>query len=231
MIDGKSFIAIVTARGGSKGVPRKNIRELGGRPLIAHTFDQVRAVPEIDHTVLTTDDAEIITVADEIGFEIVERPPELATDGARSEPAVLHALDTAESRGHGLFDCLILLQPTSPFRTPETMRRAMWLLVESGASSLVTVRELNELIGTVENDRFTPLFPEDRKPRQYRRPKFALNGCIFACTTAHLRESGEFMSDDWACLEVNGDECLDIDEIEDFELAEYLIENKGEAKP
>ena len=219
------FLAIVPARGGSKGVPRKNVRPLGGRPLIAHTADQIARVPEIDLAVVSTEDPEIKSVAEDLGLRVIDRPDELATDEARTEPAMLHVLD--ELAGEPPFEYVVLLQPTSPLRRPETILACMKRLAVDGGDSLITVCRLNELIGCIEDGFFRPLFPEDRKRRQDRSPRYALNGCIFACSVAHLRATGELMAEDWLAHEIGGNDALDIDTMDDFAHAETLLRNQG----
>lgn len=226
MIGGKRFVAIITARGGSKGVPRKNIRPLAGRPLLSYTAEQARQVPEIDLTALTTDDTEIKRVGESLGLRVIERPAELATDAARSEPAILHAIEALEKAGEPAFDYMVLLQPTSPLRKPATIRACMQRLVESGAESLVTVTETREIIGPLENGFLRPVNPGNRGPRQQRTPYYAPNGCIFACSVPFLRRTGELMTRDWLAYPVEGDDAVDIDTPEDFEYAEFLTERR-----
>ena len=225
MIAGSRFLAIVPARGGSKGVPRKNVRPLGGKPLIAYTAAQITGVPEIDLAVVSTEDPEIKSIAEDLGLRVIDRPGELATDEARTEPAMLHVLD--ELAGGPPFDYVVLLQPTSPLRRPETILACMKRLAAGGGDSLVTVCEINELIGGLEDGFFRPFFPEDRKRRQDRSPRYALNGCIFACSVAHLRATGELMAEDWLAHEISGADSLDIDTMDDFTHAEHLLLNQG----
>ena len=99
MLHDRRFLAIVPARGGSKSVPRKNVRPLAGRPLLHYTLDQIAAVPEIDRAVVSTDNAEIAAVARAGGGEVLDRPSDLATDEALTEWALLHAIDRLEVRG------------------------------------------------------------------------------------------------------------------------------------
>ena len=226
MIGGKRFVAIITARGGSKGVPRKNIRPLAGRPLLAYTADQAEQVPEIDLTALTTDDAEIKGVGRSLGLRVIDRPAELAVDTARSEPAILHAIEALEKAGQPPFDYMVLLQPTSPLRKPATIRACMRKLLDSGAESLVTVTELREIVGPLENGFLRPVNPQNRGPRQQRTPYYVPNGCIFACSVPFLRRTGELMSRDWLAHPVEGDDAVDIDTLEDFEYAEFLAERR-----
>jgi CMP-N,N'-diacetyllegionaminic acid synthase len=116
MFEGKTILAIVPARGGSKGVPRKNIRLLAGKPLIAWTIDEAKKSRYIDRLILSSEDDEIIEVAREFGCEIpFKRPDELAQDDTPGIESVIHAINTLEEK----YDFVVLLQPTSPLRTVE----------------------------------------------------------------------------------------------------------------
>lgn len=226
MINGDKILAIVPARGGSKGIPRKNIKPINGKPLIAYTIDQALQVPELDYLVVTTDDSEIQSVAASYGVNVINRPSQLATDEARSEPMMIHALDRAESLTGTQFDYVVLLQPTSPLRSLVTITECLNLLVGQKGKSLVTVSELNELIGELTGVHFKTLFPEDRRRRQDRHPKYKLNGSVFACSASHLRETGELMTEEWMCYVIDGPETVDIDSIDDFEYAEFLLKKQ-----
>ncbi len=108
MLDGRRFLAVIPARGGSKSVPRKNIRDLGGKPLLGHTLHQVSTVSEIDVCVVSTDDPEIAAFAKAAGTRVIDRPADLAGDAAPTEWALLHALDLLEGEGQH-FDYVMVL--------------------------------------------------------------------------------------------------------------------------
>lgn len=131
---------IIPARGGSKGIPRKNIKELAGRPLIAYTIDVARALsPDVDHIILSTDDDEIAAVAEDLGLPVpYRRPAELATDTAGSREVILDAMDWAVERGI-TFDCVVLLQPTSPLRTVNDVAAALEVYDDRRPDMAVTV--------------------------------------------------------------------------------------------
>ncbi|MEO7096710.1 MAG: acylneuraminate cytidylyltransferase family protein, partial [Polyangiales bacterium] len=132
-------LGIVTARGGSKGVPRKNIRMLGGKPLIAWTAAAARLSSRLARTVVSTEDDEIAKVAREVGLDVpVMRPVELAQDTTPSLPVVQHMVRALEDMGDR-FDAICLLQPTSPFRRASEIDGCLALLESSGADSVVSV--------------------------------------------------------------------------------------------
>lgn len=137
-----TVLGLIAARGGSKGVPRKNIRRLGGRPLIAWAIETGLAVDRIDRVVVTTDDEEIASVAREWGADVpFLRPAELATDAALQIDAISHAVQELEETG-GQFDVVALLQPTVPLRSPADVDDTLNLLERSGADSAITVAEV-----------------------------------------------------------------------------------------
>ena len=132
-------LGLIPARGGSKGVPRKNIRILGGKPLLQYTAETARAARLLSRVVLSTDDEEIAEIGRRCNLEVpFMRPPELAADATPSLLVVRHALEWRGSRGD-LFDAVCLLQPTHPFRQPGDIDACIALLGESGADSVVTV--------------------------------------------------------------------------------------------
>lgn len=132
-------IAIITARGGSKGVPRKNVRLLGGKPLLAYTAEAALASQKLTRAILSTDDPEIAEAGRQCGLEVpFLRPPELARDDTPTLPVLQHAVKALAEDGEKI-DAICLLQPTSPFRTAGTIDGCISLLESSGADSVITV--------------------------------------------------------------------------------------------
>ena len=131
--------ALILARGGSKRLPKKNIRFLGEKPLISWSIDAAKSIPEICEIMVSTDDIEIKTIAEKFGAYVPWlRPYELATDFSSSADAALHALDWYED-AHGLVDGVLLLQPTSPFRTQQTIKEGIALFLGFNLSAVVGV--------------------------------------------------------------------------------------------
>lgn len=222
MLSGKSFVAVVPARGGSKAAPRKNIRLLGGRPLLVHTLEQIAQVPEIDCAAVSTDDREIAAIVASNGGAAIERPAELATDAAPTEWALLHALDVFEADGK-TFDYVMVLEPTSPLRTPQTIRRCMQAIVEAGAPSLMTVVETRSNLGRIENGYFRPLAPGAPRRRQDRAPFYIESSTVYICRTEHLRRTKTLVADDWLAVPVPEGEAFDINSELDFAIAEGMV--------
>lgn len=222
------ILGVIPARGGSKGIPRKNIQLLAGRPLLAHTIRQAAAVPELDLTVVSTDDEEITAMAREYDMRVVRRPDNLATDSAPTEWALIHALDHLAQTGAGDFDYIVVLEPTSPLRRPETISACIQKLVSSSAVSLLTVVGTKKNIGRIEDGFFRPMIPGQPRRRQDRRPLFVESSTVYVSRVDHLRETGWLVAEDWMAFEVNETEATDINEMTDFMVAESLMKQGEE---
>jgi CMP-N-acetylneuraminic acid synthetase len=138
--EGRTVLAVVPARGGSKGVPRKNIAAIGGRSLIARAADVIEALPWIDAALITTDDPDFADEARRHGLDApFLRPPELATDTAGAVDVWIHAWLAAEARHGRRFDASLYLQPTSPFRTPAQVEATLSAMIAAGRAAACTV--------------------------------------------------------------------------------------------
>lgn len=221
-------LAVIPARGGSKGVPRKNIRPLAGRPLIEWTIEQARSVPELTLTVVSTDDAEIAEIARAAGIRVIDRPAELATSEAPTEGALLHALDTLEAEGEAPFDMVAILEPTSPLRRPETISTCIRTLAASTKPSLMTVVETRANIGLVEDGCFRTIVPNAPRRRQLRQPFYIESSTVYVCRVDHLRRTGWIVDEDWLAVPVSDQEAVDINEELDFVIAESLMAKRKE---
>ena len=135
-------LGIIPARGGSKGIPGKNLVDLGGRPLIEWTLAAAQA-STLDTVVVSTDDDFVAAVVEEYGVQVIRRPKQLATDNAKVSEAAQHVRDTLAKARQG-FDILVLLQPTSPFRTAEDIDDALALMDQTGCESVVSVVDCGE---------------------------------------------------------------------------------------
>jgi len=230
MINGKSVLAIVPARGGSKGLPRKNILPLAGKPLIVWTIDAAIKSKFIDRCIVSTDDTEISECAISYGAEIpFRRPANLSTDSATTADVVLHALSNIPEK----YDLIILLQPTSPLRTEFDIDNALENFIESKADSLVSVTELEhptEWSFHIDNNKIPSESIYDLK-KGYRRQdyekKYRLNGAIYICKSADYEKSKSFFMDNVAVYKMNWNRSVDIDSKIDFYLAEMLIAEKS----
>ena len=141
MIADRYVVGLIPARGGSKGVARKNIRLLGDKPLIVYSIDQAKGSRYLDRAIVSSEDAEILSVARDAGCEVLVRPDELAQDDTHSCLVMRHAIDTLEANESRTVDVLVLLQPTSPFRKAADIDGAIELHHQTGAESVISVVE------------------------------------------------------------------------------------------
>ena len=227
MIDGKSVLAIIPARGGSKGVPRKNIIPIKGRPLIGWTIEAAKQSKYIDRLILTSDDQEIITTARQIGCEApFVRPSYLAKDDTPGIDPVLHAM--SEVLG---YDLIVLLQPTSPLRTNEDIDRCIEnLLSTRNAESCVTVCEVSEnpfWSFTFEPDLglLKPLFSDlGQYSRRQDLPKvFIPNGAVYASDSKALATRKSFFTEKTCGYIMPHHRSIDIDTMDDIALVEGIL--------
>jgi CMP-N,N'-diacetyllegionaminic acid synthase len=226
MIDGKSVLALIPARGGSKGVPGKNVRPAGGKPLVAWTVEAAKASRYVDRVILSSDDAAIAEAAAKFGCEVpFVRPAELATDKADSMSVVRHALGALPER----YDLLLLLQPTSPLRTAADIDAALEQCLQGETQTCVSVCEPDKSpywMMTMPADRTVqPLFQPEQVParRQDAPPIFALNGAIYSAPTPHLAAGGGFVIKGTIGYVMPKERSLDIDTELDLRLADFLL--------
>lgn len=226
MIDGLKVLALVPARGGSKGLPRKNVLELEGRPLIAWTLAAAAASRYLDRCVVSTDNAEIAAVAAAHGGEVpFMRPRELAGDSADTFGVIRHALGRLPG-----FDILVLLQPTSPLRTAADIDGTLEQLQRRAAPACVSVVEPAKSpywsYRADDSDRLMPLLGDDyaRKRRQELPRSYVLNGAVYAARIDWLLDNGSYMGDGTVCYPMPGERSVDIDTRLDLELAAFYLQ-------
>jgi N-acylneuraminate cytidylyltransferase len=218
------ILQMVPARGGSKRIPRKNILPLGNKPLMVWTLEAALAAG-IGPCVVSTEDAEIATMARTAGAEVIERPEALAGDTASTEAAVLHVLDTLAGQGRA-FDWVMLLQPTSPFRQPETIRRlAAMATPDQPADCVMTVTETRADFwrGDHPENQITRLFPDAPRRQQAREPLYEENSAIYLVRVSTLRKTGSVIGRHVAGVPISPLEGFDINTEWDFQLAEALV--------
>ncbi len=202
-------------------MPKKNIRDLAGKPLLSHTIEQAHQVPEFDLVVLSTDNDEIAAVGAEQGIRIIDRPSSLATAEAKTETALLHAID--ELSPDSRFDYVVVLEPTSPFRQPETISKCIRSIIDEQATSLVTVKETRASLGRLVDGKFVLLNPDAPRRRQDREPFYYESSTLYVCSINHLIREESLVSDDWLGVEVSENEAFDINTLFDFHVAEALF--------
>lgn len=232
--DGKpEILGLIPARGGSKGIPRKNVTPLAGRPLIAHTFASARQSAMLTRVVLTSDDPEALDLARQWRIDApFVRPPELSGDNVPMVPVVRHALAALEAADGYRPRYLVILQPTSPLRTARHIDEALAKLVACGADSLVSVtptahNSIPETIMRLEGDHLFPFIPMDEAKhlRQARPTYYSRNGAIYACRAACVLQDGSLYGSRIAAYVMPPEASLDIDTPYDLHLASLLLTN------
>lgn len=217
--EGSAYLAVIPARGGSKGIPRKNLQPVGGRPLLAWSIDHVRRAKRPMRLVVSTDDSEIAEVAVANGAEVpCLRPRELATDEAPTEPAVIHAV---QSLGDMDVDHVVLLQATSPIRDPGTLDAAIAAYEQSGAVSLLSVVDVPPWLWFGGKEAPTPMYDPDKRPRRQDVPPqgrtYRETGSIYVVSVDHLFKTGNRLGPRPCIFVTAPHEGLDIDD--EFDLA------------
>jgi len=227
-----NVLAIIPARGGSKGIPGKNIRLFAGKPLLVHSIETALNCPLVSRTVVSTDDARIADVAKAHGADVITRPDELAVDTALVIDAIRHAVLAVESEGDDV-DIVLLLEPTSPFRRPEDLEECIRVLLEDRADSVATFTEAhvspNRLWrvsgGVVEPyiEGAVPWLPRQKQPVAHE-----LTGQIYGVSRKILLENEDSISlllgRKYAVITPR-ETALDIDTEFDFIMAEKVMEH------
>lgn len=224
-------LGLIPARGGSKGIPGKNIKPLQGKPLLAYTFDSARESSLLTRVILSSDDPGIIRVAKEIGLEApFQRPADLATDTTPTLPVIIHALESLAQQGD-YFDAVCLLQTTNPFRPKGMIDLAIQKLAESDADALVSVLPVphefnphwvfepgldgNLRIATGENKIISR--------RQDLPPAFFRDGAIYLTKTQVLLEQQSLYGEKLAFIVGDESRYINLDTLRDWEKAEQLV--------
>jgi CMP-N,N'-diacetyllegionaminic acid synthase len=224
-------LGVIPARGGSKGVPRKNIRMLAGKPLLAYTIECARAARSLERVILSTEDEEIAEVGRRWGVEVpFLRPVELAQDDTPTLPVIQHAVRFLEERGER-FDAVMILQPTSPLRSPEDIDGAVGLMEQTGCDSVIAFVEVGEhhparMKMVDETLRVSdPPFAEEVEgmPRQMLPRLYLRAGSVYLTRTSVLMKTNRISGDDCRAWIVPPERAVNIDTEFDFVVAEALL--------
>lgn len=231
MINDKRVLAVIPARGGSKGVPRKNIRELAGKPLIAWTIEEAKKSKYIDRIIASSEDEEIIKVAVKWGADVpFVRPLHLAQDDTPGIEPVLHAVQAVQG-----YDYIVLLQPTSPLRIVEDIDGCIEQCVRVKAPSCISVVESEKspywMYKIGENEVLAPLFPNEHSiPNRQQLPKvYSLNGAVYVASIPWLVENKDWIGGEGTVgYSMPQGRSLDIDSVDDFSICDMMLQRRGE---
>lgn len=225
-----TVLGIVPARGGSKGVPRKNVRPLAGRPLLDYTAAAAVGSGVCDRIVLSTEDAEIADAGRRAGLEVpFLRPTELAADDTAMLPVLQHVLEVLARDGWQP-EIVLILQPTSPLRKPDHIRHAVERLADDQSDSVVSVVELPrhlspDYVMRIADGRLHPFLPDGARitRRQDARPAYVRDGTVYACWRKTIETFGNIYGNDCRPLLIDSRDSLSIDSMDDWHEAERRL--------
>lgn len=235
MYKNKKILALIPARGGSKGLPGKNIKILAGRPLLSWTVEAAKQCQWLDKIVVSTEDERIAAIARDAGADVpFLRPAELASDTAKGIDVIFHAIDWFEAKGDR-YDLLLLLQPTSPLRTAQDIEKAVKLLFEREAGAVISVCE------SEHPPYWSNVLPADQsmkdfidhsaiKNRQELPVFYRLNGAIYLSNIDYLKENQGFWGERTFAYIMPRERSVDIDSLLDFKLAEILLQEQKDTE-
>jgi len=225
MYKDKTFLAIIPARGGSKRLPRKNVLNLAGKPLITWSIEAGLNSKYMDSVLITSDDEEILSISKEYGAKTIKRPDELASDTATTFDAIKHAIENVDT-----YDYIVLLQATSPLRNSKHIDEAIELLESKNADAVVSVCEMDHsplLSNTLDDGLSMKGFLKDtvfNKRSQDLEKYYRLNGAIYICKTKKLlEEKSFFLKENIYGFKMDRESSVDIDVAMDFKMANLIF--------
>lgn len=225
-------LALIPARGGSKGVPRKNVRILAGKPLVVHTIEAALQAKHVDRVMVSTDDSEIAAVSRAAGAGVIWRPPEISGDTASSESALLHALKRLQEEEGYEPDLLVFLQCTSPLTAPEDIDGTVQALLREEADSALAVTPFHHFLWRTDAEEGAAGIGHDRRfrpRRQDRDPHYLETGAVYVMRVSGFLKTGHRFFGRTAMYVMPQDRVLEIDEPVQFKVAELLLRERQAA--
>lgn len=227
MIHGKKVLGIIPARGGSKGVPGKNIRPLAGKPLIAWTIEAAAKSKYLDRLIVTSDDEAIIQTSLACGADVpFVRPAHLAQDDTPGIAPVLHAMDKLPE-----YDYIVLLQPTSPLRNAQDIDTCIERFAVTAAEAVVSVTEQEKspywMFEVGEAGKLEPIMGKTDTSRRQDLPRvYALNGAVYVSSAEVLKRTESFLTDNTEAYIMPKERSIDIDTVIDFRICEMILKER-----
>lgn len=221
-----NIVCIIPARGGSKGVTRKNIRKIAGKPLLQYSIEHAKQTPMITDVIVSTDDEEIKLLAESVGAKVITRPAALSGDTATSESALLHGLREIEKAQS--VDYVVFLQCTSPIREADDITKAINLLISQQADSLLSVVEDHSFLWREDSGSAIALnYDYQARPRrQDMALQYRENGSIYIVKPEILKRTNNRLGGKIALYPMNEDSAVDIDTEYDLSVAESILMRK-----
>ena len=222
-------LVIIPARGGSKGIPRKNLQPLAGRPLLAHTIKHARQACNVSRIVVSTDDAQIAAISGQYGAEVVWRSAEISGDTAASELALLHVLEYLQQAEGYEPDLVVFLQCTSPLTLSEDIEGTIQVLLDEKADSALAVTPFHYFLWRRDKSGNAVGINHDkavRLMRQQREPQYRETGAVYVMRTQGFLQAKHRFFGSTAMYVMPLERCLEIDEPVDFRIAEVLMRDQ-----
>ncbi len=226
VLDNKAgkILGVVPARGGSKVIPKKNIRPLAGKPLIYYTLEEAKKSKYLDRVVVSTDDGEIESICRAFGSEVIQRPSGFATDTSPTELALIHVVETLKNKDGYDADAVVTLEPTSPLRTHELIDKCIETLLNTDCDSVISVTETRECFGRMVDGKFDYLIMDQRRRRQEREPIYKESSTVYVTKTETLLKRKSVIGERLYAVVARHDEAIDINTPLDFVIAEAVMQ-------
>lgn len=232
----KEILAIIPARGGSKSIKRKNIKPILGKPMVCYSIEACQKSKYITRFVVSTEDSEIKEICENFGAEVIERPIELAQDETKTSPVMIHAAQVLEEQGYKP-DYIVLIQPTSPFRTAEFIDNAFeFMLAKENCDSCFSGFQLDITHGKwreLHDGKLEALYDYRDRPRRQDAERhyqtYCENGAFYAAEYEVFKKVEDFIGEN-PCIYLTNF-TFDIDEISDFEKAEQILREQNRQDP
>ena len=228
------YLIVIPARGGSKGIPHKNIYKVAGKPLLEYAIESMSGVAYEGDLVVSTDDVMIAEVAAKYEeVVVIKRPDEISNDTAKTEAALIHALQYMKDTYNKEYDAVVTLQPTSPLRTGETIQKFLGnyeLNIEKFDALLTLSEDRSDFWIKKEDGSYGRLFPNAPRRRQEREPLYVENSAIYVTSKKSLLETNSVLGHHVNGFVIDVKEAVDINEFSDIALAESLLLEKERVK-
>lgn len=233
MYENTKIVAIIPARGGSKGIKKKNIRLLAGKPLVAYSIEASLRSKYINRTIVSTENDEVSEIGKKYGAEVIKRPEELSGGKTPTIPVLVHAVDYLEEKEDYLADVIVLLQPTSPLRDASDIDKAIEKFLETDPDIVVSVTELKYnpvFYFKMKGDKLSHFIRSKSKitRRQDSQKVYTLNGAIYVMSRQTLKKDNIY-SGDMRAIVMDNEKSIDIDTMGEFKIAEFMI-NESKAR-
>jgi CMP-N-acetylneuraminic acid synthetase len=230
MLKNKKILAIIPARGGSKGIPRKNIKLLSGKPLMTYTIEVALKSKYLDRVIVSTDDKEIAKISKKYGAEVIKRPKILAIDRAKTIDVIFHLLSVLKKEKYDP-DVIVLLQPTSPLRIVKDIDNAIELFLKNKCESIISICESGHSpywSFKIKSGYLTPILGRKyfKQRRQGLSKSYIPNGAIYISTPKNLFKYKSFYTNKILPYIMPLERSIDIDNETDFKLAELILKKK-----